>query len=192
MAQSGEPLGKAELRARLLENRASLHTDAADSALAKRATEFVLARSAKTVAAYLSLATEPSTKQIIAELVANGVRVLVPAVAESHSMRWYEFDSKSITKGKLGFAEPDAANLPEADLSAAEIIFLPALAVDMQGGRLGRGGGYYDRALAGELASPSQIKVALVYDEEVFAQLPSEQHDVAVDLAITDKRLIEF
>jgi len=192
MAQSEEPLSKAKLRATLLANRGALHTAAADSQLSKRVNDFVQARAPKTVATYLSFANEPSTYLIIAELIKSSVRVLLPAVSGGHSMRWYEFDGESITKGALGFAEPDAAKLPEADLSAAEILFLPALAIDLHGARLGRGGGYFDRALAGDWPNEAQVKVALVYYEEVLAQLPSEPHDVPVDFVITDKRLIEF
>lgn len=166
----------------------------ANAELSERAIAFVKSHSAKSVAIYLSFSTEPSTKQIIAELLASGARVLVPAVATDHSLRWFEFDGVSTKMGALGFAEPDAVRLPEASLTEADIIFVPALAVDENGARLGRGGGYYDRALAQLILGEKKhcLKVALVYDEEVLPLLPSETHDIAVDAVITDKRLIEF
>ena len=169
-------------------------TELANAELSERAIEFVNSNSAKSVAIYLSFSTEPSTKQIIAELLASGARVLVPAVATDHSLRWFEFDGASTKKGALGFAEPDVDSLPEASLAEADIIFVPALAVDENGARLGRGGGYYDRALAQQSLGEKKhcLKVALIYDEEVLSRLPSEPHDIAVDAVITDKRLIEF
>ena len=213
MAQSGEPQDKTDLRQSFLERRAVLHggstagaagseiaagarsaTELANAELSERAIEFVNSNSAKSVAIYLSFSTEPSTKQIIAELLASGVLVLLPAVATDHSLRWFEFDGASTKMGALGFAEPDADRLPEASLTEADIIFVPALAVDENGARLGRGGGYYDRALGQLILGEKKhcLKVALVYDEEVLPLLPSETHDIAVDAVITDKRLIEF
>ena len=213
MAQSGEPHDKTALRQSLLERRAALHggstagatsteiaagarstSDLANLELSERAIKFVKNHPAKSVAIYLSFSTEPSTKQIIAELLASGVLVLLPAVATDHSLRWFEFDGASTKMGALGFAEPDADRLPEASLTEADIIFVPALAVDENGARLGRGGGYYDRALGQLILGEKKhcLKVALVYDEEVLPLLPSETHDIAVDAVITDKRLIEF
>ena len=210
MAQSGEPQDKTALRQSLLERRAVLHggstagaeiaagarsaAELANAELSERAIKFVKDHCAKSVAIYLSFSTEPSTKNIIAELLASDARVLVPAVATDHSLRWFEFDGASTKKGALGFAEPDVDSLPEVSLAEADIIFVPALAVDKHGARLGRGGGYYDRALAQLSLGEKKhcLKVALVYDEEVLPLLPSETHDIAVDAAITDKRLIEF
>jgi 5-formyltetrahydrofolate cyclo-ligase len=194
MAHSGENPTKAALRKELLQARTSLSTDLANAAIATRAIEFAKSHSAKTVATYLSFGAEPATKQIIADLLASGIQVLVPAVAENHTMRWYVFDGASVAIGALNFAEPDETKLREIDLSTAQLLFMPALAVDLRGARLGRGGGYFDRALSdlSDEGATATLKVALVYDAEVLDVLPTDDHDKSVDFAITELRLIEF
>jgi 5-formyltetrahydrofolate cyclo-ligase len=68
-------------------------------------------------------------------------------------------------------------------ISSAELILVPALAVDRSGGRLGRGAGFYDRTLI--LAAPSAARIALVRDSELVDELPTEAHDVRMTGAVT-------
>jgi 5-formyltetrahydrofolate cyclo-ligase len=60
---------------------------------------------------------------------------------------------------------------------------VPALAVDHRGARLGRGGGYYDRALSH--ARPDATLVAVLFDDELVDHLPAEPHDRPVDAVVT-------
>jgi 5-formyltetrahydrofolate cyclo-ligase len=63
-------------------------------------------------------------------------------------------------------------------VARADVVLVPALAVDAAGRRLGRGGGSYDRALA--RVGPLVPLIALIYDDELVEQVPAEGHDVAV------------
>jgi 5-formyltetrahydrofolate cyclo-ligase len=65
---------------------------------------------------------------------------------------------------------------------------VPALAIDQRGNRLGKGKGYYDRALA-EASAPV---VAVVYEHELLESLPAEAHDKAVNFAVTPAQTIQF
>jgi 5-formyltetrahydrofolate cyclo-ligase len=76
-----------------------------------------------------------------------------------------------------------------AELAEATLIVLPALAVDRAGNRLGRGAGYYDRALA-EMATA--LRVAVVFDSEILPALPAEPHDVPVNLAVSPEQTLAF
>lgn len=69
------------------------------------------------------------------------------------------------------------------DLSEAQLIVVPGLAADVHGYRLGRGGGSYDRALA--RSSSSAIRVILLHEGELLAEVPHESHDQKVHFAIT-------
>ena len=71
--------------------------------------------------------------------------------------------------------------------SAFAFVLVPSLAVDRDGHRLGRGGGYYDRVLA---TVPRARRVAVVYDEEVVATVPHDPHDVDVAFALTPSGLV--
>ena len=66
------------------------------------------------------------------------------------------------------------------------MVLVPALAVDRRGVRLGRGRGFYDRSLA--VAEPAARLIAMVRDEELLDELPSEPHDVPMTHVITPSR----
>src|SRR5699024_11183996 len=96
-------------------------------------------------------------------------------------MNWAAWQPDAVTRlSALGSAEPDGPRLDPHVLHDCAMIFVPALAVDHEGYRLGRGGGFYDRALA-TVRVPT---AALLFDGEIVPELPHEPHDIAVDSAI--------
>ncbi|HEX3708200.1 MAG TPA: 5-formyltetrahydrofolate cyclo-ligase [Mycobacteriales bacterium] len=125
------------------------------------------------IAAYLSVGTEPATRPMLDALTTAGVRVVVPVIV-GKGLDWADYLSGcEVSTGALGVAEPTGRRLGPAVLNSADVILVPALAVDRDGNRLGRGRGYYDRALAG-VTAPA---VAVVYDEELLEAVPAESHD---------------
>ena len=82
------------------------------------------------------------------------------------------------------------ALLGTGGVAAAQLVIVPALAVDVRGMRLGRGGGSYDRVLA--RLAPGTPVVALLYDDEVLADVPAEAHDRRVSIAVTPSRVWRF
>lgn len=80
----------------------------------------------------------------------------------------------------------DAPVLPPSALAAAGMIILPALAVDRHGNRLGRGAGWYDRALA--YRNPHTLLIAMCWPWEISSEtIPHEAHDVAIDMVLTSE-----
>lgn len=75
------------------------------------------------------------------------------------------------------------------ELTEVDLLVMPALAIDRDGNRLGRGRGYFDRALQTIKAKKT---VALVHDDELLARVPSEPHDARVDAVCTCGELIEL
>lgn len=122
-----------------------------------------------TVAAYRPLRTEPGSIELLSELVARGVRVLVPVTLPDRDLDWV--------------ALPGDIALSVSAIGAADAVLVPALAVAADGTRLGRGGGSYDRALA-RVGGGVPI-AALVYDGEVCARLPRDPWDVPVTAYVT-------
>jgi 5-formyltetrahydrofolate cyclo-ligase len=86
--------------------------------------------------------------------------------------------------------EPPGARLGPSAVADADVVLVPALAVDAHGARLGRGGGSYDRALA--RVAPGRAVVALLYDGEVHLTVPSEPHDRPVTMAVTPTTVWRF
>jgi 5-formyltetrahydrofolate cyclo-ligase len=132
------------------------------------------------VAAYAAVGSEPPTRPLIDGLSEAGVRVLLPII-DGAELRWATYEGwESLQPGRLGIPQP-AAYRGEL-LTAADIVIAPALAVDGAGHRLGRGGGYYDRAL---VAVDRALVVAAVFDDEIVDEVPVEPHDRTVGGVLT-------
>jgi 5-formyltetrahydrofolate cyclo-ligase len=175
---------KAELRTRLLAARAA--RPAAERALAGRlVTAALAARLARrpVVAGYVPTAEEPGAGPLPAALAAVVGRLLLPVVPDrGRELAWAAYDGR-LAPGRFGLAEPPGPRLPAATLGTADVVVLPALAVARDGTRLGRGAGYYDRALL--LARPDALLVGVVFDDELVDELPAGEHDRPVSAVVT-------
>ncbi|MEV6115675.1 5-formyltetrahydrofolate cyclo-ligase [Streptomyces sp. NPDC052109] len=189
------------LRRELLSVRNRLTADdveETDRALAERARELPELARARTVAAYVSVGSEPGTHALLDALRAWGVRVLLPALLPDNDLDWGEYtgpDSLARIQhgGKMALLEPSGARLGPDAVTSADVVLLPGLAVDARGMRLGRGGGSYDRVLARlEGAGASPRLVVLLYDTEVVAHVPAEAHDKPVHAVVTPSGVRRF
>jgi 5-formyltetrahydrofolate cyclo-ligase len=144
-----------------------------------------------TIAAYAGIATEPPTRPLLDALRAEGVRVLLPVVAtERTALDWAPYEAwEQLTTTRWGLLEPASERLGAHAIDRADLVVVPSLAVDRAGHRLGRGRGFYDRAL-GEVER--NRRVAIVYADEVVASLPAEPHDEDMGWALTPDGLTEL
>lgn len=185
---------KAGWRSRLLAARGA--RCAADRAAAGRALAGHLVtelgrRAAGTVAAYAPVGTEPGGAELLPALVAAGLRVLLPISRADGAPDWAEYAGELVPAGGSslrGLLEPPGPRLGSAALSWVDAVLAPGLAVDRRGTRLGRGAGYYDRAL--EQISPRgavtpPVAVVLYDGEFLDDELPVEPHDQPVAAAVT-------
>lgn len=108
--------------------------------------------------------------------------VLLP-VAATRQLQWGPYVAGTLVPGRWGLHEPPKPWLPADAVTRAEVVLVPALAVDRSGVRLGRGGGFYDRALA--LCRPGTRLIAVVRDDEVLDTVPREPHDIPMTHALT-------
>ena len=128
-------------------------------------------------------------RPILERMAARGVRVLLPVLGSGLQRDWAEYagadDLQQRSPGRP--PEPGGEPLGPAALADADVIIVPALAVDTSGARLGQGGGWYDRAL--EHARDDVLVIALTFPEEVYEAgtrpLPHEPHDRHVDAVAT-------
>lgn len=139
------------------------------------------------VAAYVSLPTEPGTGPLLRLAAARGLTVLVPRVS-GPDLEWATWTADGTTRPGP-FAIPEPAGPADRRLAEAQVVFLPATAADGAGGRLGQGGGFYDRALAA-LTDPRPLLVAVVFDEEIQGEVPTDPHDVTVDVVLTPTQVL--
>lgn len=160
-----------------------------------------------TVAAYVSMGSEIETRPLLDTLLGAGCRVLVPRLGAGLDVGWGELESTGSLEDMDDGArrgdgarrhhrpdEPTGVTLPPESLADAALILVPALAVDRTGTRLGRGGGWYDRALIHRF--PGCPVFAVCWDWEVRGHgdepLPRETHDLPVDGALTPGGVIRF
>jgi 5-formyltetrahydrofolate cyclo-ligase len=179
-----EDLGsKPEWRQRLLAARRSLSvTERAE--LAKSLVNRVRAVPGATVCAFVPVGAEPGSVELLDALVADGRRVLLPVVSGAGPLDWARYRGReSLVAGPHGLREPAGPRAGPAAIGSADLVLVPALAVDHRGVRLGRGGGHYDRSLP--LATPGAALVAVVRDDEVVPVLPAEPHDVPMTAVLT-------
>jgi 5-formyltetrahydrofolate cyclo-ligase len=183
---------KAALRKQLLAARRSVADEvrAAEARMLNEHLELVVS-GGSTVCAYVPVGAEPGSMEMLNVLLRRAGRVLLPVARTTADdtplpLRWGEYRRGALTRGRWGLLEPPEPWLPESALAEAELVFVPALAVDRRGVRLGRGAGFYDRSLSDR--DPQARLIATVRDAEFVDELPSEPHDVRMTHALTPER----
>ncbi|NLE70838.1 MAG: 5-formyltetrahydrofolate cyclo-ligase [Actinomycetales bacterium] len=162
---------------------------AAAEDLARVVTEIPAVATADCLAAYVARPTEPPTMPLLERLAARGARILLPVLGAGlrRDWAWYRGSADLQVRAPGRPAEPAGPTLGPDAVAEAQAIIAPALAVDTAGGRLGQGGGWYDRVL--RHAPASAVVIALVFEEELYdaeeRPLPREPHDRAVDIVAT-------
>lgn len=187
---AGQPrAGRAKdaLRARLRAARAARLPDpVADRARTERA--LAACSGIDVVAAYASLPGEPPTLDLLETLRAAGVRVLLPVLRREPGWAWYA-GPDDLSPGPFGIPAPSGPDQGPDALARAGWVWLPGLAGTPDGRRLGTGGGWYDRALA--RAAPTARLGLLLFDDEVLADLPTQEWDRRVHLLVTERRRVD-
>ncbi|MGW5303861.1 5-formyltetrahydrofolate cyclo-ligase [Streptomyces griseoluteus] len=192
---------KRELRRELLSRRRQLESgelSGSGAALAAQALLLPELAEARTVAAYVSVGTEPGTAELLETLRLRGTLVLLPVLLPDDDLDWGPYTGPGSLAavrraGRMELAEPAGPHLGPDAVTEADVVLLPGLAVDGRGMRLGRGGGSYDRVLARlERAGARPALVVLLYDTEVVARVPAEAHDRPVHAVVTPTGVRRF
>ena len=138
---------------------------------------------------YRPTATELDPGPLAEKLRAAGARIALPVVVDR--------------RGPLQFREEGAAHLevideagmssppPDAEVLAPDVIFTPLLAFDRQGGRLGQGGGHYDRTLDKLRRQKKVFVIGLAYSGQEVKKVPYDAHDQRLDAILTESGYIE-
>jgi 5-formyltetrahydrofolate cyclo-ligase len=183
---------KSEVRAHVLRARRKVTPQAHEREAAALAGHLAgIATPGRTVCAYVPIGSEPGSLAMLDELLARGARVLLPVTRSDDAgaptpLQWGEYRPGCLVDGRFGLREPAPPWLPADAVAHADVVLVPALAVDRSGVRLGRGGGFYDRSLG--KADPATLLVAVVRDDEFVERVPAEAHDVRMTHALTPGR----
>jgi len=182
------------MRARLRELTPEFHAEAS-LVICQTAAGLPAFMQARCVALFAPLASEPDIHPLVEEAWAQGKRVALPLTIKqngSPKLDWHEVTSWDdvVVPGPLGLREPDPLRCPRIAVTELECAFIPGLAFDDEGFRLGRGGGFYDYFL--EHAPANMMRVGLMFSCQRVAQVPREAHDHALPGVMTEDGLFSF
>lgn len=149
---------------------------------------------ANTVMWYLHCRSEVRTLPAVAAELAGDRRIVVPYCtvdADGHKQLglWHLRALEELQPGMWGILEPPPARWPEPDKQILpdqlDVVIVPGVAFDTQGGRLGNGAGYYDRLLA--RVRPDTVLAAVCFESQLLPAIATAAHDVAMDFVITER-----
>lgn len=175
---------KASLRATALRARRDLDVadrQAASEAIAARLRRLPALRQARTVLLYAATADEVDLGELIEPLHQRGVRTLFPRVRGEQLDLVAATDLLALRLGYRGIREPSG---PPIDPEVVDVALVPGVAFDFHGGRLGQGGGHYDRLLA--QLDPAALRVGVCFSCQVVPRVPMGEHDALIDVVVTE------
>ena len=171
---------KVEMRAAMRALRKRL-SEAAPDAAGRAATFIDALPSASLVAVYRAVGAEFDPEPLAYALIRAGRQLCLPVALERDAAlifrRWSPGEPLEIDVAGC------PAPLPLAEVVTPDLIVAPLLAFDRAGGRLGQGGGFYDRTFA---AVPDAVRVGLAYEGQRVDDLPMQRHDVRLHGVLTE------
>lgn len=180
---------KAQIRDEILKKRNSLsEEDRLNKSKKIKDSLFKLEeyKKAKNVMFFVSFGSEVHTHEMIKEALKSKI-VIVPKVLNHQIEPSIIMDLDNlIPTGKFSILEP--IELMKIAYKSIDLILVAGIAFDREGYRLGYGLGYYDKFLA---KLPKALKIGLCFDFQIAGKLPREEHDVSVDMVVTDKEVID-
>ncbi len=199
---------KKAFRKAMLFNRDAIPYEArteADNARNERIRKWEAYQDAELLLFYVSYRSEAGTLELIKEALEVGRKVAVPKVTGADMIFYRITGLSQLVEGYKGILEPDTERCEAVtetwrtdaeqtqsvkchDLPKRSLLFVPGCAFDEAGGRMGYGGGFYDRFME---AYPDILRVALAYEEQMVGAVPREAHDKPVDVIVTENRLIQ-
>ena len=190
---------KKKLREKHLKRRDSIPPEQKalqETSIEKRLFELDNFKKANSILMYVSFRSEVNTRKFLDDIHKMGKRLILPLVDARHKvLKLYEVkDNSELAPGYMGIPEPDVRENRRVTIKDIDLVVIPGTGFDIQGNRLGYGGGYYDRLLSYESKQLAEVEhiptVALAFEEQIGEEIPAEPHDIQVDMIITDKRLI--
>jgi 5-formyltetrahydrofolate cyclo-ligase len=136
-----------------------------------------------TILTYLAFRNEPDLS-LLFELLPD-TRWIAPRIIAGRRMALHPYDPHRLERHRFGMLEP-AADLPTVDPAEIDVVLVPGVAFDRRGGRLGFGGGYYDRFLA---TTPA-LRIGIAFDQCLADELPCGAHDKRMDWVATQSEMI--
>jgi len=185
---------KNHLRSEVLALRGKLTTPQRVIQSAKvlqRVFDLGLMEQAKWIHFYCSAGSEVETSGMMAHALRSGKRVSVPRMDTGMNrlvLSEVRDPAKELSQNGVEIPEPLEEFYRPVEEGLMDLFIIPGVAFDENGGRLGKGKGYYDRLLA-PIISRNPV-VGLAFESQIVPEVPMEEHDIRVDWIVTEKRVI--
>jgi 5-formyltetrahydrofolate cyclo-ligase len=183
---------KTEIRKQAHENRKNqLNKDEVSTQIVDRFVQLPEYHAAKTVMLYVDVRDEVRTRQALPEALKSGKRIVVPYCLDGELELFHLENMDELELGMYRILEPRSElrtvaskHLKPTDL---DLVMVPGVAFDRQGGRTGHGKGYYDKLL--QHARLDAPLVALSFECQLFDEIPAEEHDIFMDKVVTEDNI---
>jgi len=186
---------KNQLREKILKLRQKLHQSQIEVKSQKIFQNLILMdifKDSKNIMAYMAFRNEVDTLPVINYCLCNDKKIILPiSIKETRQLVLSELKDpdKELRKGTYGIKEPAPEYVRLFSPKELDLILVPAVAFDLNGYRLGYGGGYYDRflsSLTGKIPT-----VGLAFEMQIIQKIPAESTDQPVDYIATEKKIID-
>jgi len=175
------------LRSFLLEKRDNTSFDfmkIASKKIQKKLKKINAFSDAQKIGVYYPIGSEILTQDIIQELLSNGKDVFLPKVIGENMEFRKIVDFSSLEKGSFDIMEPKEDCEIDNDL---DVVLVPTVGISPSGVRLGYGHGFYDKFLA----EHKSLTISLTLEKQIIKNIPKSEHDIMIDLIITEDRILE-
>lgn len=190
-------MDKQTLRQNIRQKREALSAQevaAAGARVAQKVIQLPIYQEAKRIAVYLAHRGELAPRDIVNAAWVADKTCFLPVLDPQHDKQLCFLPytpGTALSANTFGIDEPVYHANQVNPASSLDLIFLPLVAFDAWGNRLGMGQGYYDRTLAFRKQLKRPYLIGLAYDFQYIAKLDAEEWDIALDMVITPKKIIE-
>jgi 5-formyltetrahydrofolate cyclo-ligase len=184
---------KSIIRKEILRQRRDMSPEdvaAKSEQILSRLTQLPIIRSPQVILCYMDFRNEVQTEAIIEHLFSLDKIVVLPRVnPHTNHLDLFRIEGfKDLITSPMGILEPED-NLSQVLPTDIDLIFAPGVAFDLNGYRMGYGGGYYDKLLP--QLRPDCAVIGLAFDLQIVPELPIEDHDQSMDAILTETRWIQ-
>lgn len=162
----------------------------------RRASQIICARAmtvpalqnARTIMLYASTVEEIDLAPLTERLLSEGRRIALPRIVGKGLMEAWELPAMdALMEGAFGILTPDTVRSVRIPAGEIDVVIVPGAAFAADGGRLGLGGGYYDRFLP---QAERALRLVLAFDFQIAPDIPMGVQDARVDIILTERRTI--
>ncbi len=136
------------------------------------------------IASYFPVGSEVDTHDIMLNVLKQGKNLLLPKIVNDNIEFYIISNLEKLEKGAFDIMEPKDSCKKAENI---DCILIPTIGISKSGDRLGYGKGYYDKFLS----SIDTVKISLTYTKQIVKSIPTESHDIKIDLIITEDEIIK-